>query len=164
MKINIRSAILTVVLPAALAIAGAGCFLIPTSHSKDRPIHAYAADGNVAAVAQDLATNSCDLNQPDDAGRTPLHLAAARCRLDVATLLLDKGAKIDSRAAGGTTPLHLAAQAGCEPVAALLISRGAKVNSQDDQGRTPLDRALQWNRTGVAELLRQHGGLTGARR
>ncbi|MGD1083935.1 MAG: hypothetical protein ABSA47_04185 [Verrucomicrobiota bacterium] len=57
MKIKFYTPIQTVMLTSALAIACAGCFLIRPAHSKNRPIHEYAADGNVAAVAQDLATN-----------------------------------------------------------------------------------------------------------
>ena len=149
-------------LTAVLAIGCAGCFLIPTTHSIYRPIHEYAADGNVAAVAQDLATNSYDLNLPDDAGRTPLHLAATHCQTNVVALLLDKGAKINVKASGGATPLHLAAQEGCADVVKLLLDKGAKVNVRDDQGRTPLDRAMQWHQDAIAELIRQHGGLNGS--
>jgi ankyrin repeat protein len=161
MKIKFRPPIRTFVLTAALAIACAGCFLIPPAHSKNRPIHEYAADGNVPAVVQDLATNSHDLNLPDDAGRTPLHLAATHCRINVVLLLLDKGAKINVKAAGGATPLDLAAQEGCADVVNLLLVKGAKVNTRDDQGRTALDRAVQWHRDAIAELIRQHGGLSG---
>jgi ankyrin repeat protein len=164
MKTKFHTLIQTAMLTAALAVACAGCFLIPPSHSSYRPIHEYAADGNVTAVAQDIATNSHDLNLPDDAGRTPLHLAATHCHTNVVALLLDKGAKIDPRAAGGTTPLHLAAQGGCVEVVNLLLAKGAKVNARDDQNRTPLDRAMQWHQDAVAELIRQHGGLSGTNR
>ena len=80
------------------------------------------------------------------------------CRIDAAKLLLDKGAKIDAKAAGGTTALHLAAQSGCLDLVNLLLSKGAKVNARDDQGRTPLDRAMLWHRDEVVQLLRAHGG------
>jgi ankyrin repeat protein len=159
MKIKFHTLIRTTILTTALAIACAGCFLIPPAHSTYRPIHEYAADGNVAAVAQDLATNSHDLNLPDDAGRTPLHLAATHCHIDVVVLLLDKGAKIDPRAAGGTTPLHLAAQGGCVEVVNLLLAKGAKVNARDDQKRTPLVRAEQWHQDAIVQLLHAHGGI-----
>jgi ankyrin repeat protein len=158
MKIKLRTPIRTAILTAALAIACAGCFLIPPAHSTYRPIHEYAAAGNVAAVAQDLATNSDDLNLPDDAGRTPLHLAATHCHTDVVLLLLNKGAKIDPKAAGGATPLHLAAQEGCADMVSLLLAKGAKVNARDDQKRTPLVRAEQWHQDAIVQLLRQHGG------
>jgi ankyrin repeat protein len=159
MKIKLRTPIRTVILTAALAIACAGCFLIPPSHSTYRPIHEYAETGNVAAVAQDLSTNSYDLNLPDDAGRTPLHLAATHCHINVVVLLLNKGAKVDSKAGGGATPLHLAAQAGCMDVVNLLLAKGAKVNARDDQKRTPLVRAEQWHQDAIVQLLRAHGGI-----
>jgi len=146
------------ILTVALAIACTGCFLIPPSHSTYRPIHEYAAAGNVAAVTQDLATNSYDLNLPDDAGRTPLHLAATHCRTDVILLLLNKGARINAKANGGATPLHLAAQGGCVDAVNLLLAKGAKVNARDDQGRTPLVRAEQWHQDAIVEILRQRGG------
>ncbi len=82
-----------------------------------------------------LATNSHDLNLPDDAERTPLHLAATHCHTNVVVLLLDKGAKIDPRAEGGATPLHLAAQEGCVDVVNLLLAKGAKVNQSPPKGR-----------------------------
>jgi ankyrin repeat protein len=159
MKTKFHTLIQTTMLAAALAVACAGCFLIPPSHSSYRPIHEYAAAGNVAAVTQDLATNSSDLNLPDDAGRMPLHLAATHCHTDVVLLLLNKGAKVNAKAAGGATPLHLAAQAGCVDVVNLLLAKGAKVNARDDQKRTPLDRAAQWHQDAVVQLLRQHGGV-----
>jgi ankyrin repeat protein len=164
MKIKFHTPIQIAMLTAALAVACSGCFLAPPAHSKNRPIHEYAADGNVVAVAQDLTTNSHDLNLPDDAGRTPLHLAATHCRTNVVVLLIDRGAKIDPRSKGGATPLHLAAQEGCLDMVKLLLAKGAKVNARDDQSLTPLDRAVEWHREAVAELIRQHGGLSGAGR
>jgi cytochrome c len=158
MKINTRTPIRTATLTAALAIVCAGCFLIPPAHSKNRPIHEYAAAGNVGAVAQDLSTNPHDLNLPDDAGRTPLDLAVIHCHTNVVLLLLDKGAKINVKAAGGATPLHLAAQGGCADVVILLLTKGAKVNARDDQGHTPLKRAELWHQDAVAQIIRQHGG------
>ena len=159
MKIPFRQSWRTTFVTLVLAIACSGCFLIPLKHSDYRAIHQYAADGNVAGLTQDLATYPGDVNLTDDAGRTPLHLAATRCHVDAAKLLLDKGAKIDAKAAGGTTPLDLAAQAGCVDMVNLLLTKGAKVNARDDQGRTPLDRAMQWHRDEVVQLLRAHGGV-----
>lgn len=109
-------------------------------------------------VAGDLAQRPGDLNLPDDAEMTPLHLSAAYCHTNVVALLLDKGAKIDSRNKDGATPLHIAAQEGCVDVIKMLLVRGAKLNSRDNEGRTPLLRAERWHQDAVAELLRQVGG------
>jgi ankyrin repeat protein len=159
MKIQFYPPLRTALITTLLAIACAGCFLIPPKHSDYRAIHQYAADGNVTEMAQDLATYPGDVNLTDDAGRTALHLTAIHCHIDAAKLLLDKGAKVDSKATGGTTPLDLAAQAGCVDMVNLLLSKGANVNAHDDQGRTPLDRAMQWHRDEVVQLLRAHGGV-----
>jgi ankyrin repeat protein len=157
-KNNFWGLICLATMTVALGFASSGCFLIPASHSKNLPIHQYAASGDAGAVAQDLSTNKCDLNARDDAGRTPLDLAVIHCQTNVISLLLDRGAKTNIRAQGGATPLHLAAQEGCVDAVKLLLAKGAKVNAKDDQGKTPLDRALEWHQDEVVELLRQHGG------
>jgi ankyrin repeat protein len=161
MIINFLKPIHTVIITILLAIACAGCFLAPPKHSAYSPIHEFAASGDLSQVAQDLAANPQDLNLADDAGRTPLHLAAIHCNFGLVDFLLKKGAKIDAKATGDTTPLHLAAQEGCLDVISLLIANGAKVNARDIQGRTPLDRAMEWRQNSAADLIRRHGGLNG---
>jgi ankyrin repeat protein len=146
---------------ATLVIAGicAGCFLRPTQHSEHRPIHDFARDGNLTLVIQDLATNAADLNLPDDAGLTPLHLASLHCHTNVVAFLLQKGARVDATAEDDTTPLHLAAQEGCIDVATLLLKGGAKVNARDGERRTPLDRAEAWHKTNTVVWLKTQGGV-----
>jgi ankyrin repeat protein len=157
MKTKFHPSLATLLLTTVLAVAGAGCFHAP-QHSAYREIHASARDGDVAQVAGDLAQNPGDLNLPDDAGLTPLHLAASACHTNVVALLLDQGAQIDRPAKDGATPLHLAAQEGCADAVNLLLVRGADVNARDDQKRTPLVRAEQWHQDAMVPLLRQHGG------
>ena len=153
---KIRFNIPTLVLSATLIAFGNGC--LPPPHSSYRPIHQFAETGDAVAVAQDLATNSGDLNLPDDAGLTPLHLAANHCHTNVVMLLLNQGAKVNARAAGGATPLHLAAQEGCADAVTMLLAKGAKINARDDQGYTPLKRAELWHQDAVAQIIREHGG------
>ena len=157
MKTKLHPPLWTVVGAALLAVSCAE-YLQHQKHSAYREIHAAARDGDVEQVAGDLAQNPDDMNLPDDAGLTPLHLSAMHCHTNVVTLLLDKGAKIDSQAKDGTTPLHLAAQEGCADAVTLFLARGAQVNARDNQKRTPLVRAQQWHEDSIVELLRQHGG------
>jgi len=127
-------------------------------HSLHRSIHDDARNGDAAVVAQDLTQDPGSVNLPDDAGLTPLHLAASYCHTNVMLLLLDKGAWIDARAKGGITPLHIAAQEGCADAVNLLLMKGADINARDDQGNTPLKRAELWHQDVVVQILRQHGG------
>jgi ankyrin repeat protein len=141
-----------------VATATTGCFLCAPPRSAYRPIHQYARNGDAISVAACLATNPADLNLPDDAGLTPLHLAAEHCQTNVIVLLLDHGAKINATESDKATPLHLAAQEGCVDGVKILLDRHADVNARDDQKRTPLDRAKQWQHDDIAALLAQHGG------
>jgi ankyrin repeat protein len=154
MKTKIRFGILTLI----LAVICDGCFLIPPPRSEHRPIHQYAESGDLAAVATDLATNSTDLNLPDDGGLTPLHLAASHCHTNVMAFLLNRGAAVNRKAQGGTTPLHLAAQEGCLDGVNLLLEKGAKINVRDSKGRTPLKRAEEWQQIDIVQFLRERGG------
>ena len=143
-------------LSALIVFTTSGCILFH-SHSKYRPIHQCAIDGDSACVAQDLDKRPDELELPDDAGLTPLHLVALHCRVKVAALLLAKGANPNKEANGNATPLHFAAQEGCIEVARLLIDGGADINVRDDQSRTPLGRAIAWHQDACAQFLRDHG-------
>ena len=155
MKTRSRSAILALV----LAIGSIGCLSAQHQHSAYRSVHKYALAGDVPALTADIKAHPGDLNLPDDSGRTPLHLAASRCRLDAVSFLLDHGATINQRAMGGSTPLHFAAQEGCLEGVKILLTRGADINARDNEGRTALKRAEEWHRDAVAELLQQKGGI-----
>jgi ankyrin repeat protein len=157
MKSRVQTSVWAATWAVALALSCEGCFLFH-QRSAYRPIHEYAKAGDAVHVDQDLSKNPGDLNLPDDAGLTPLHLAVLHCHTNVVMLLLDRGAKVNRQAKDEATPLHLAAQEGCAGAVKVLLAKGAKVNARDDQGRTPLKRAGLWHQSAVAELLRQHGG------
>lgn len=154
---NHRFAWVTIVMVMFAALFS-GCHLGPTQHSRHSAIHDFARDGNLALARQDLSTNLSDLNLPDDAGLTPLHLAALHCHTNIVAFLLEEGAKVNLKTRDGATPLHLAAQEGCTEVADLLLRGGAKINLRDDQHRTPLGRAEAWNQQTMIKLLQVHGG------
>jgi ankyrin repeat protein len=124
-----------------------------------------------------LIEAGADVNKWDLYGRSPLYMAAdtstlpvagngsmvvlpsmdSRHALDVARLLLDKGANVnaqlkrrppyrnvpqdrggDSILSQGATPLLRAARAGDTPMVQLLLERGALVDLPSNQGVTPL--------------------------
>jgi ankyrin repeat protein len=140
---------------AVIVLTGGGC-LHRNHHSAYRDIHGIARSGKVEEVVAVLEQHPDDLNRPDDAGFTPLHLAASHCRTEVVVLLLDRGAMIDCRAKDGTTPLHLAAQGGCVDTVNLLLKRGARLEARDNQGRSSLDRARLWHQEQVVRLIEDY--------
>ena len=93
------------------------------------------------------------LKDNDDWDETSLHNAAWKDSLDVATLLIDRGADIEAKDNNGWTPLHGAAVDNSLAVARLLIDHGADIDAKDDNGWTPLHGAAQENSLDVASLL-----------
>lgn len=49
--------------------------------------------------------------------------------MDIATMLLEYGAKPDAESKNGFTPLHLAAQEGHTDIVSLLLEKQANVNA-----------------------------------
>ena len=73
----------------------------------------------------------------------PLRLAAETGVVEMARLLIDKGAKIDSRDETGDTPLINAVQHGHIEMAKYLLEKGADVNAvSTSQGATVAETAL----------------------
>ena len=79
---------------------------------------------------------------------TPLYLAAERKNLEVAQLLLDRGADPNGASPKGT-PLSRAACAGSEEVVRALLAAGGRVDATDDQGLQPIHMAAALGKTGV---------------
>ena len=69
---------------------------------------------------------------------TALHSVCYSDHRDVAELLLDHGAAIESRTSLGSTHLHLASLYGHASTIKLLLDRGAKVNVTNKTGCTAL--------------------------
>lgn len=114
------------------------------------PAPAAPADPDVAALVRagdvtalrDLGKGRALVNKPAANGDYPLHAAALRPEPEMAALLLDQGAEIDSRDAAGKTPLRRALEAGSLRTAELLAARGADIFAPDSSGVSPLDDAL----------------------
>jgi len=169
-------------LPAIAAAMLVGC-------GKQKPaidIWTAAGTGNIAATKQHLAAGT-DPNAKDPAGGgTPLMAAALLGQTEAASLLIGRGAKVNSKNNDGVTALHVAAFF-CQPeTAELLLEKGAETKARNNKGETPLDTvAALWSpqlegvyvvlagilhisldlerikrgRPEMAELLRKNGGL-----
>jgi hypothetical protein len=99
-------------------------------------------NGNKDAVAV-LLEHKADPNfrYSSDSAATPLHQAAQQGVVEIAELLLDKGAKVDARDKYGKTPLHWAVGSRQLEAARLLLEHKADPNAMDVSGATPLDYA-----------------------
>lgn len=101
------------------------------------------------------------------AGDTPLHVAAAGYRLEIARKLITSGANVRATNRRGAEPLHYAAdgspgspvwnpgaQAG---MIALLVNAGAEPNAFDKSGVAPLHRAARQRCASAVDALLRNG-------
>ncbi len=90
-------------------------------------------------------------------GATPLMQAAFEGRIEIALLLIQKGADVNAKNKLGATPLMYAVSAGQIETARMLIEKGADVNARDNGDETALSKAEKQGRSAAVELLRQYG-------
>jgi uncharacterized protein len=70
-------------------------------------LHAAAAQGNLNRIRHLIELDGAMVRVVDDKQRTPLHFACNGGHLEVARLLIDRGADINARDMNGNTALHL---------------------------------------------------------
>nr|XP_021331700.1 ankyrin-2-like isoform X6 [Danio rerio] len=90
-------------------------------------------------------------------GFTPLHIAAHYGNVNVATLLLNRGAAVDFTARNGITPLHVASKRGNTNMIALLLDRGSQIDAKTRDGLTPLHCAARSGHDSAVEILLEKG-------
>jgi ankyrin repeat protein len=123
-------------------------------------LHKAAREGDADRV-RELLDAGADVNvRNTDKQRlqyTPLHWAAYYGHLEIAEILISRGADLDAVDPDYSTPLYLAAEEGHPKVVEFLISKGAEVNVKSSRsGYTPLHRAA-WGPVGMRKHL---GGRT----
>ncbi|KAF7203966.1 transcript variant X36 [Nothobranchius furzeri] len=94
---------------------------------------------------------------PSQSGFTPLHIAAHYGNINVATLLLNRGAAVDFKARNDITPLHVASKRGNTNMVRLLLERGAKIDARTKDGLTPLHCGARSGHEQVVEMLLNRG-------
>ncbi|CAO2600003.1 Ank2 [Lemmus lemmus] len=97
------------------------------------------------------------VNRTTESGFTPLHIAAHYGNVNVATLLLNRGASVDFTARNGITPLHVASKRGNTNMVKLLLDRGGQIDAKTRDGLTPLHCAARSGHDQAVELLLERG-------
>lgn len=114
--------------------------------------------GNIDSLTKVLDSVE-DINVKDESGRTPLIQAIIDNKVEIASLLINRGADVNIQDSKGYTALHYASQNYSLECCKLLLGNNASVDIVDEHGNTPLFRAT-FNSRGrgeVIELLIQYG-------
>ena len=99
-----------------------------------------------------------DANAPvNQSGWTPLIYAAARDRVDIARLLIGKGANVNAAADNGTTALMMAAREGYLQTLLLLLEHGADARYVSPHGHSAMSLAKDRGHKEVEAVLRRAG-------
>jgi ankyrin repeat protein len=120
-----------------------------------------AHHGHVAALDV-LIEKGANLEAADNQfGMTALMSAAAQNQTGAIKILLDNGAKINSRMKDRRTALMLTAMLGHADSVKMLLDRGAEVNARDSGQYTALSLAKSQQKSDVVEILEKAGGIEG---
>jgi len=128
-----------------ILLGTASCNQAQEESSKETKIEAPRATiqeaaffGNIDAIKGHIAAKT-DLNQKDDYGSTPLHIAATFGKNEVAILLIEGGANLNEISADGSTPLHTAAFFGRVGIVKALLAHKADVTIRNNYNATALE-------------------------
>ena len=94
------------------------------------------------------------LNAQNNAGETPLMLSAINNRLELARVLIERGADVNKP---GWTALHYAATRGHRDMMRLLLDNDAYIDSEAPNGSTPLMMAAYSAPPLAVKLLLEEG-------
>ncbi len=118
-------------------------------------VPAEEEDSALEAVKALLDVKGINVELQDNAGRTPMHIAAQVGCVEAITLLLEAGAAIDPTDSKGMTPLHVAAiRERVESVQAL-VENGAAIEAMTKEGRTAFSLAASGRLYAASALLRR---------
>jgi ankyrin repeat protein len=95
----------------------------------------------------------------ETSGWTALHYAVFGGSPEILAMLLEKNAKLDSRAPNGQTALMLAAKLGKLDLVKLLIDADADMDLADYDGDTAMRLARKAGNSEIASYLRQVGAV-----
>lgn len=95
-------------------------------------IHDLAAAGETVKIQVLLQKYPDLLNSPDKDNWTPLHFAALMGYVELAEILIERGAHVNAGDKYGLTPLDLAALKESESLVDLLIRSGAEIRSREE--------------------------------
>ena len=124
------------------------------------PLH-WASMDNQQELVELMLNRGADVNYDGGAG-TALVLVAGSDLLEMARLLIDRGATVNTSNEGVESPLHQAVRNLRLPMARLLVAAGADVNAREPLGIPPLVCVPpgKEDTDAMVELLRQHGAKT----
>ena len=102
---------------------------------------------------QNKNSTSVKIDTTDFIGNTPLMISAEKGFLEIATLLIENGANVESINRWNETALMFASSKGFREIVSLLLEHGAEIDARDISEKTALLRASQNGHLLTVEML-----------
>src|SRR5712691_8320552 len=122
--------------PTRVPIPTLTSLTIPTPSSVEALFRSIA-DGDFDAFSR-FINDGVQVSTRNKLGETPLYVAAEKDQLEIAKLLIAKGADAKALTPNGETVLHAASMIENSALMAALIEAGADINAANRDGETPL--------------------------
>jgi hypothetical protein len=117
------------------------------AHVDKRNALAIAVSKNDLGAIKEILASGAKVNaRRPESGATPLSDAALLGHLEVARLLIERGANVNAANRDGNTPLHVSAFMCRAEIVQLLLDHGGSLDTKNHRGETPIDVVSSpWN-------------------
>lgn len=119
-------------------------------------LHWAAVMGKQRLVELLLKFQECPVDEPDDTGATPLILATLKGSLEIAEMLIKRGANVNHRNFNGHSPVKYAASKNHKDLLVYLLDQGADPNARDNIGEGALHRVASMENHECLRILLTH--------
>jgi ankyrin repeat protein len=127
-------------------------------NENDLKLTSYVREGKIVELKDLLSAQKPSINAiSSNSGFTGLMIASELGNLEIAKLLLEKGAKVDLQSNSGWTALLYAANYGHLEIVKALLEKGAKIDLQDNDGWSALRCAAGEGHLEILKLLLEKG-------
>lgn len=130
---------------------------LPREKGFQSALHSAAYSGNMEAC--ELLLEFVEQVRESDTLDGPLQVASQYDNQDIVSLLLEKGADVNSKDYQGNTPLILAASGGHTELVQLLLEEGADIQAKNNLGWTALMQAAVYRHPETMKFLLSKGAI-----
>jgi len=119
----------------------------------------HVLNGSIAneELISTLKSKGIPINEADNNGNSPLHVAILTGEIEYARTLINQGADLNLKNNMELSPLHLAAYLNDDEIVKHLLEKGAEIDIKGNSGYTPLHIVTEMNHITVAKELLSMG-------
>ncbi|CAG9864669.1 unnamed protein product [Phyllotreta striolata] len=115
-----------------------------------------AESGNLEVFQRLYYADPTRLVIRDSRGRTPIHQAASRNRVNILQFIVDQGGDLNVQDNAGCTPLHVAVEHDSLDAVDFLLQKGVKTDILNEKNQAAIHLVTELNKVAVLEVMGRH--------